>query len=268
MSKVLIAAIQTVSGIAVEPNLRRFGGLVEQAAAAGAALAVLPEYFCLLGTRETDKVELAEADQDGPIQTWLATQAQRHKIWLVGGSVPLRSPVAGKIYNSLLAYAPDGSRAARYDKIHLFGLQRGAEQFDESRTITPGDQVRVLSTPFGRIGLSICYDIRFPELYRKMGDVDLILAPSAFTYTTGKAHWHALLAARAIENQSYVLAAAQGGRHENGRRTFGHSLILDPWGVSLAELAEGEGWISAEFDPARLSEVRKMLPALDHRKLN
>jgi deaminated glutathione amidase len=264
---ITVAAIQTVSGTTVGANLQRFEALVNQAASEGAELAVLPEYFCLLGARETDKVEVAEADQDGPIQHWLATQAQRHRIWLIGGSVPLRSAVAGKIYNSLLAYGPDGRREARYDKIHLFGLTRETEQFDESRTITPGNEIKVLQTQFGRIGLSICYDLRFPELYRNMGPVDLILVPSAFTYTTGKAHWNSLLTARAIENQCFLIAAAQGGRHENGRRTWGHSLILDPWGVSLAELAEGEGIITARYDPERLTEVRKMLPALAHRTL-
>jgi nitrilase len=262
----VIAAIQTVSGVDAQTNLARFAPLVRAAADAGARLAVLPEYFCLLGARDTDKVAIAEADGDGPIQNWLAQTARANALWLVGGSVPLRSPVPGRIYNSLLVYGPDGRREARYDKIHLFGLTREDERFDESATITPGSAVRVLQTPFARIGLSICYDLRFPELYRAMGAVDLILVPSAFTYTTGKAHWHMLIAARAVENQCYVLGAAQGGRHENGRRTFGHSVIIDPWGQTLAELAEGEGTVTANLDPARLAEVRAMLPALSHRR--
>lgn len=264
---ITIAGIQTVSGPDVRVNLERFTGLVAQAAQAGARLVVLPENFALMGLHDTDKVAQAEADGDGPVQAWLAAQARRNGLWLVGGSVHLRAPVPGRVYNALLAYDDQGTRRARYDKIHLFGLQRTDERFDESATITPGHAVQVLETPFARIGLSICYDIRFPELYRAMGEVDLILAPAAFTYRTGQAHWHTLLAARAIENQCYVLAPAQGGHHPNGRRTWGHTIVIDPWGETLAQQAEGEGVVSAVLDPGHIAQVRAMLPALAHRTL-
>ena len=262
-----IAAVQTVSGPDVQANLARFEPLVSQAADSGARLVALPENFALMGLRDTDKVAQAEADGAGPVQDWLAAQARRHGIWLVGGSVHLRSPEPARVWNSLLVYDDQGARRARYDKIHLFGLQRQDERFDEAATIKPGSAVQVLETPFARIGLSICYDIRFPELYRAMGAVDLILAPAAFTYRTGQAHWHTLLAARAVENQCYVLAPAQGGRHPGGRVTWGHSIIIDPWGETLAQRAEGEGVVSAVLDRARIAEVRALLPALAHRTL-
>ena len=262
---VRVAAIQTVSGPDVAANLAAAGDLVAQAAAQGARLAVLPEYFGIMGLRETDKVAAAEAVGSGPIQDWLAETALRHGLWLVGGSVPLQSPVPGKIFNSCLVFDAAGRAAARYDKIHLFGLDLGREQFHEGRTITPGDTVRCVDTPFGRIGLSICYDIRFPELYRAMGAVDIILAPSAFTATTGRAHWEPLLRARAIENQAYLIAAAQGGVHPSGRETHGHSMIVDPWGVILAERDTGPGVVLATIDPNYVSSVRRSLPALSHR---
>ena len=265
--KFQVAAIQMVSTPDPAENRRTAERLVLDAAAAGAKLVLLPEYWAILGHRETDKVDHAESPGDGPLQAFMAEIAARAGVWLLGGTIPLRSREPGKVLNSLLAYAPDGTQAARYDKIHLFGFHRGTESFDESRTILPGSEIGLLETPFARIGLSICYDLRFPELYRAMGHCDLIVVPSAFTYTTGRAHWEILLRARAIENQCYVLAAAQGGRHPNGRRTWGHSMLVDPWGEVRADLAEGEGVVSGDMERSVISDVRSSLPALSHRKL-
>src|SRR5690606_25653788 len=196
---------------------------------------------------------------------FLAQQARSHRVWLVGGSVPLVSPSSRQVYNACLVYGPDGKRVARYDKIHLFNFQRGSESYDESTTIFPGRTPVSFESPGGRVGLSVCYDLRFPELYRALGEVSLILVPAAFTYTTGRAHWEILLRARAIENQCYVLAAAQGGLHANGRRTWGHSMFIDPWGDVLEVRAEGPGVVVGSLDPAHLAEVRTALPALRHR---
>lgn len=262
-----MAAVQTVSGYEVAENLRSAGALIAQAAQRGARLVALPEYFALLGRKETDKVDACELPGDGPIQRFLSDTARRHGIWLVGCSVPLAAPTAGKVYNSCLVFDDSGQQVARYDKIHLFQLEMGEERFSEARTITPGREVVTLSTPFGRIGLSICYDLRFPELYRAMGEVDMIFVPSAFTATTGRAHWETLLRARAIENLAYVVAPAQGGHHANGRHTHGDTMIIDPWGTVLARLAEGEGVVMATIDPARRATVKGHLPALEHRVL-
>lgn len=265
--KFQVAAIQMVSTPEPEENRRTAEQLVCEAADAGARLVLLPEYWAILGHRDTDKLDHAEAPGDGPLQEFMAELAQKTGVWLLGGTVPLRSQEPGKVLNSLLAYAPDGAQAARYDKIHLFGFSRGTESFDESRTILPGSDIGLLETPFARIGLSICYDLRFPELYRAMGHCDLIVVPSAFTYTTGRAHWEILLRARAIENQCFVLGAAQGGQHPNGRQTWGHSMLVDPWGEIGAQRAEGEGVISGEVDRDLMEGVRRSLPALTHRKL-
>ncbi len=265
--KVRVAAIQMVSTPDPAENRRTAERLVLDAATAGAKLVLLPEYWAILGHRETDKIDHAETPGDGPLQAFMAGLAERAGIWLLGGTVPLRSREPGKVLNSLLAYAPDGSQAARYDKIHLFGFNRGTESFDESRTILPGSEIGLLETPFARIGLSICYDLRFPELYRAMGHCDLIVVPAAFTYTTGRAHWEILLRARAIENQCFVLAAAQGGLHPNGRQTWGHSMLVDPWGEIRTQLAEGEGVVCGEVDRDWMDSVRSSLPALKHRKL-
>ncbi len=262
-----VAAVQTVSTPDPAENMKTVARLVREAAQAGAQLVVLPEYWAILGFHETDKVAHAEAPGQGPLQAFMAGLAREHGVWLLGGTIPLQSGVPGKVLNTLLAYAPDGSQAARYDKIHLFGFTRGEESFDESRTIVPGSDVGVLQTPFARIGLSICYDLRFPELYRAMGHCDLIVVPSAFTYTTGRAHWEVLLRARAIENQCYLLAAAQGGKHPNGRRTWGHSLLADPWGEVKACRDEGEGIIVGDIERELMEGVRGSLPALKHRKL-
>lgn len=262
-----VAAIQTVSGPDIAANLSRAGDLIAEAAAGGAQLVALPEYFGIMGMKDTDKVAARERDGDGPIQRFLAETAQRHGLWVLGGSVPLESPVEGKVYNASLLYDDRGERVVRYDKIHLFGLDLGTEKFTEARTITPGRDVKTVSSPFGRLGLSICYDVRFPELYRAMGAVDIIFVPSAFTATTGRAHWEPLLRARAIENLAWVIAPAQGGNHPNGRETHGHSMIVDPWGTVVAERAREPGVVMAEIDPTFQARMRTSLPALQHRTL-
>ena len=263
--KALVAAVQMVSTPRVTDNLQCAGELIAQAAEQGAQLVALPEYFPLLGGGERDKFAAAETDGAGPIQDFLSATARQHRIWLVGGSLPLISDVAGKVHNSCLVYDPQGKRVARYDKIHLFGFEKGAERYDESATIAAGSEPVAFDTPFARVGLSICYDLRFPELYRALGVTDLLLVPAAFTETTGRAHWEILLRARAIENQCYVLAIAQGGRHENGRETHGHSMLIDPWGEIIDRLAKGPGIVIGEIDRKRIKEVRTSLPALRHR---
>ena len=298
-----VAAIQMVSATNVSENLGRAEQLIGEAAAAGARLVALPEYFVLLGRSDRDKLAIREADGDGPLQAFLSGQAAAHGIWLVGGTLPLASASPGKVHNSVLVYGPDGRRVARYDKIHLFRFDSGGERYDEATTLVPGRTPTVfdLSAPAQdpsapardpnapargsapargpsasardaaapqawRIGLSVCYDLRFPELYRVMAPADLILAPSAFTWTTGSAHWELLLRARAVENQCYLLAPAQGGVHENGRRTWGHSMLVDPWGEVVAVRAEdGAGVVVGEVTRARLKSVRAGLPALSHR---
>jgi nitrilase len=261
------AAIQMVSTPVVAENLASAGRLVHEAAERGARLVVLPEYFCILGAHERDKVAVREHDGEGPIQHFLAETARRERIWLAGGCVPLVSDLPDKVRSGLLVYDHTGQRIARYDKMHLFGFESGNERYREANTIDPGDTPMAIDTPFGRIALSICYDVRFPEFYRGLGVVDLILVPSAFTATTGRAHWEVLLRARAIENQAYVIAPAQGGHHPNGRQTHGHTMIIDPWGVIRAEQATGEAVVLADIDPAELRRVRASLPALEHRRL-
>ena len=265
--KIQVAAAQMVSTPHPADNCETAARLVRQAAAAGAQLVLLPEYWAVLGGNEHDKVEIAESAGGSPLQNFLANLARECGIWLLGGTLPLKSHQSGKVLNSLMAYAPDGTLATRYDKIHLFGFTRGDESYDESRTIVPGSEVAVLETPLARVGLSICYDLRFPELYRAMGQCDLIVMPAAFTATTGRAHWEVLLRARAIENQCYVLASAQGGLHPNGRRTWGHSMLVDPWGAVCAQLAEGEGLVAGEIDLDSMMGIRASLPALQHRTL-
>jgi nitrilase len=224
-----------------------------------------------MGHKETDKLAIREAYGDGPIQRFLADAARRHRVWIIGGTLPLAvtepAPDPSHVLNTTLVFAPDGNEKARYDKIHLFNFEKGSESFDEARTIHAGDEVRTFDAPFGRVGLSVCYDLRFPELYRRMGDVALIVVPSAFTYTTGRAHWETLLRARAVENQCYVLAAAQGGTHENGRRTWGHSMLIDPWGEIVAVRDEGAAVVAGDIDRARIEDVRRSLPAWRHRVL-
>jgi predicted amidohydrolase len=256
-----------VSGPKVEANLKEAERLIEMAAEQGATLVALPEYFPIMGMNEYDKVMVREEEGKGPIQEFLSATARRLGIWIVGGSLPLSASVADKVRNSCLVYDERGNQVARYDKIHLFGFEMGKESYSEPRTIEPGKDVAVFDSPFGRIGLSICYDLRFPELYRAMKGVDLILVPSAFTATTGKAHWEILIRARAIENLAYVLAPAQGGQHVNGRETHGDSMLVDPWGVVLDRLQRGPGVVIGSMNPQHSARLRQSLPALAHRTL-
>lgn len=264
---VRIAAVQMVSTPDVAQNIATAQRLIADAAQQGAQLVLLPEYWPIMGMQETDKLAHAEQLDAGPIQAFMAESARMHRIWLIGGTLPMVAPEANKVLNTVMVYNPTGERVAYYEKIHLFSFVKGDESYDEARTIMHGDTVKSFEAPFGRVGLSVCYDLRFPELYRAMGDCALIVVPAAFTYTTGKAHWEILLKARAIENQCYVLASAQGGTHQNGRRTWGHSMLIDPWGEIKAEWSEGEGLAIGEMDPHHLQRIRENLPALKHRKL-
>ena len=275
-----VAVLQMVSGAALDANLETAHGLLRDAAQQGAELAVLPEYFCLMGHRDTDKLTIREAFGAGPIQQFLAERARELGLWLVAGTLPLEvapalpadEPV--RVSNSSLVYSSTGQCVARYDKIHLFRFQHGDESYDESRVLCAGQQPVQFALPSRdghtwRIGLSVCYDLRFAELYRSYAatGADLLLVPSAFTYTTGEPHWEVLLRARAIENLAYVAAAAQGGLHETGRRTWGHSMLVDPWGTVLAEQAQGAGVVLADLHIDRLHALRDQLPALSHRVL-
>lgn len=260
-----IAAVQMVSTPHWSDNQASAQALLAQAARQGAELAVLPEYFGVVGVRDTDKLALREAFGAGPMQDFLARTARALGLWIVGGTLPLACAAPDKVRNSTLVFDPQGQCVARYDKIHLFGFTRGTERYNESQTIEPGGEVVAFDSPVGRVGLSVCYDLRFPELYRAMGPVDLLVVPAAFTYTTGQAHWELLLRARAVENLCYVLASAQGGTHASGRRTWGDSMAVDPWGEVMARLPEGPGVVTAEIDAGRIAELRASLPALQHR---
>ena len=259
-----VAALQMVSTPRVAENIATAAALIAQAAMLGAKLVVLPEYFGILGMKDTDKVAVRESVGSGPLQDFLAAVGARHGVWVVGGSVPLCCDEPGKVLNTTLVYDDKGRRVARYDKIHLFGFESGTERYQESATIVPGSTPVALDTPFGRLGLSICYDLRFPELYRALA-ADIIVVPAAFTATTGRAHWELLLRARAVENLAWVIAAAQGGQHENGRETWGQSMVIDPWGNVLACQAKGAGIVIAQIDPAFQQKMRASLPALGHR---
>jgi deaminated glutathione amidase len=266
-----VAALQMVSGASVPANLARARELLEEAAAAGAELAVLPEYFCLMGHKDTDKLAVRERFGDGPIQSFLGDTARRLGMAIVGGTLPLEGGDEHHVRNTSLAFGRTGELLARYDKIHLFRFDNGRERYDEARVIESGSEPVTfdLASADGRawrIGMSVCYDLRFPELYRRLA-ADVLLVPSAFTHVTGSAHWDTLLRARAIENLAYVVAPAQGGTHENGRRTWGHSLIADPWGGLLAMRDEGAGIVLADLDAEHLAHVRRQLPALEHRVL-
>jgi len=267
-SAIRIAAIQMTAGPKVLANLKEAARLIDIAVSKGARLVALPEYFCIMGMKDADKVAVREEAGSGPIQEFLSGTAKRHGIWLVGGSVPLVSSKPDKVRNSCLVYDDSGKQVARYDKMHLFNLVLGKERYAEEKTIEAGNEVVTLESPFGRIGLSICYDLRFPELYRSMGKVDVIFAPAAFTATTGKAHWETLIRARAIENLVYMVAPAQGGHHVNGRETYGNSMIVDPWGVVLDRLPHGSGVVLANINQGYQTSVRNSLPALKHRTLH
>lgn len=267
-----VAACQMVSSTRLADNLAQARDLLEQAAREGAQLAVLPEYFCLMGPRDDSKLAIREPEGEGPIQAFLAQAARELGLWVAGGTLPLAADDPGHVRNALLVYSPAGERVARYDKIHLFRFDNGRERYDESVVIEAGQQAVAFELPARdgrrwRVGLSVCYDLRFPELYRALA-ADLLLVPSAFTHTTGQAHWELLLRARAVENLAYVLAPAQGGTHENGRRTWGHSMVVEPWGQVIAQRAEdGAGLVMATLEPERLAQARAQLPALAHRVL-
>jgi deaminated glutathione amidase len=267
-----IAAVQMVSTPRWADNRNAAARLVGEAAAAGAGLVLLPEYFCLMGMSDRDKLGLAEAAGDvraGSIQGFLSALATEHGLWLVGGTLPVKAGSADRVLNRCCVFGPDGQPAGHYDKVHLFAFDNGRESYDEGRVLEAGSEpVAVQAGPL-RVGLSVCYDLRFPELYRSLmaPPCDVLCVPAAFTHTTGEAHWELLLRARAVENQCYVLASAQGGRHANGRRTWGHSMVVGPWGEVLDVLPEGEGFVLAEVDAARVQSVRTQLPALRHRKL-
>ncbi|MEQ1555289.1 MAG: carbon-nitrogen hydrolase family protein [Gallionella sp.] len=262
-----VAAIQMASGPNVAGNLGEAGRLIVQAVAKGARLVVLPEFFAIMGMNELDKLKVQEPLGTGVIQKFLSDTARQHKIWLVGGSIPLSASTPDKVLNSCLVYDEHGERVACYSKIHLFNLELGNENYHEAKTIEAGNQVVVVDSPFGRIGLAICYDLRFPELFRAMKNLDIIVLPSAFTETTGKMHWEVLVRARAVENLAYVIAAAQGGYHVNGRETHGNSMVVDPWGRVLDRLPRGSGVVVAEINPAYQASLRASLPALSHRTL-
>ncbi len=266
-SSVKVAGIQMASSPQVSSNLIEAERLIAIAANQGAKIVVLPEYFCIMGVKEIDKVAVREKAGDGMIQRFLAKMAKDYKIWLIGGTVPLTSNYPNKVRNSCLVYNDRGLQVARYDKIHLFGLDLGTEHYHEENTIESGNEVVVVETPHGKIGLSVCYDLRFPELYRAMGEVDMLVVPSAFTETTGKAHWESLIRARAIENLCYVIAPAQGGYHLSGRETHGNSMIVDPWGVILDRLPRGSGVVMANVNRDYQTSLRNSLPALKHKTI-
>ena len=264
-----VAAIQMASGPNVGGNLNEASRLIARAVGAGARLVVLPENFALMPMREEDRLEAVEADGHGPLQDFLAQQARQHGIWLIGGTIPLAASTRKKTRAACLAFNPRGERVARYDKMHMFDVSLdNGEQYCESRTFEAGTAPVVIDTPFGRLGLAVCYDLRFPELFRRMLDdgAEIFAVPSAFTAHTGKAHWEILVRARAIENLAYVIAAAQGGYHINGRETHGDSLIVDPWGEIQDRLARGSGVVIAELDRNRLTHVRTRLPSIHHRR--
>jgi nitrilase len=264
-----VAALQMVSGVDATRNLNDALGLIAQGAEQGCELLALPEYFCLLGAHDTDKLGIAESEGAGPLQDALRQAARVHGVWIVAGTLPLRSEQPERVFNSSLVFNPAGELVARYDKMHLFAFDNGSERYDESRVLQAGSAPVVFDLPsrdghLWRVGLSVCYDLRFPELYRAL-NADALLVPSAFTYTTGQAHWETLLRARAIENQACVIAPAQGGLHANGRQTWGHSMVIDAWGQVLAEQAKGAGLVCAELDAQALRRRREQLPALTHR---
>jgi nitrilase len=266
-----IAAIQMTSGPQLQDNIATATRLIHDAVKAGAKLLLLPEYWPIMGMHEQDKTILARSPEAALMTRFLSEQARTHGVFLIGGTVPLESPESNKVFNSTLVFDPQGQQVARYDKIHLFGFSKGSESYQESQSIVPGSEPISFTAQDGansfKVGLSICYDLRFPELYRSFGATDLLVVPAAFTYTTGSVHWEILLRARAIENQCYVLASGQVGHHPNGRHTWGHSMLIDPWGKIVAVLPESEGIVVGEIDPTLIQEVRRNLPALQHRTM-
>lgn len=268
MSKV--AAIQMASAPQRDANLIEAGRLIQLAKDQGAELVVLPENFPIMGVNESDKVDIREPYKNGPIQTFLSKQAKKHGVWIVGGTIPLECDDPNKIIAACIVYNAEGEVVARYDKIHLFDVELGTdESYKESETISNGDEVVVVDTPFGKLGLAICYDLRFPELFRQLVDkgAEIIAIPSAFTATTGKSHWEVLVRARAIENLCYVVAADQGGYHLSGRSTYGDSMVVDPWGTVLNRMSKGAGVVMADIDLRRMNITRRTFPCLQHRTL-
>ncbi len=263
-----VGALQMVSSQNLLENLNQAKELIAQTVLEGAELIALPEYFCFMGYSDTDKLTIKEREGSGIVQNFLSEQAKKHKIWIVGGTLPLMIQDSRKIFNTTLVYTPRGEKIARYDKVHLFKFHSGIDYYDESFVVESGKNIKVFDGPIGKIGLSVCYDLRFPELYRAMGPVQLILVLAAFTYETGESHWEYLLRARAIENQCYVLASAQGGLHPNGRRTWGHTMFVDPWGKILGCISEGPGFVTGNIELEKITEIRTKLPALNHRIFN
>lgn len=266
-----VAAIQMVSEVEVAANLVAAEDLIAQAAQQGAELVLLPEYFCLLGQRDTDKLKIQEQEGSGKIQAFLARVAAQHQIWLVGGTLPMSCSLPDRVRNSCLVFNPAGQQVARYDKIHLFAFDNGKERYDESRVLEAGQTPVTFQLPSRdghtwQVGLSVCYDLRFAQLYRAL-QAEILLVPSAFTYTTGQAHWEVLLRARAIENLAYVAAAAQGGEHVNGRTTWGHTMLVDGWGNVLAQRAKHAGVVLHDMSWPNLQLLRSQLPSLDHHKV-
>ncbi|MFY7940337.1 MAG: carbon-nitrogen hydrolase family protein [Burkholderiaceae bacterium] len=275
-----IAALQMISGADVQANLDRAAALIQEAASQGATVVALPEYFCFMGANDRDKLAIAEAavpigarpGVQSPLQHKLSELSERLGVWILGGTVPIAGSDADHVYNASIVFSATGHVAARYDKMHLFCFDNGRERYDEGQVLQAGQTPVACDMSIQgidwRLGLSVCYDLRFPELYRHVmkPPCDILAVPAAFTYTTGQAHWELLLRARAVENQCYVIAPAQGGRHDNGRRTWGHSMVIDPWGEVLAVLPEGEGVVMAEVNSERLAQVREQLPALTHRR--
>ncbi|TDJ68150.1 MAG: carbon-nitrogen hydrolase family protein [Proteobacteria bacterium] len=265
-----VAAIQMVSGTDVDANLDEAARLISTAVSAGAEFVVLPENFAIMPTKDAGQLQVMERDGDGPIQEFLSAQAHQNHVWLVGGSIPLVSSQPSKVRAACLLFNDHGERVARYDKLHLFDVKLdNGEEYSESLTIEPGESVVVVDSPLGRLGLTICYDLRFPELFRQMLDqgAEIFSVPSAFTATTGKVHWEILLRARAIENLAYVIGAGQGGSHSSGRETYGDSIVIDPWGEIINRLARGPGIVIADIDRLRLEKLRRSLPSIEHRRL-
>lgn len=273
MTMYRVAAIQMASGPNVTANLSETGRLIGEAVNMGAQLIVLPENFAIMGIKETDKVDIREkaGDRQAPIQHFLSQQAANHGVWLVGGTIPIATDDPKKVRAACLVYDNKGKCVTRYDKIHLFDVNpTEEEQYFESGTMEAGDQIVVIDSPFGRLGLAICYDLRFPELFRCMlsQGVEIIIVPAAFTAMTGKAHWELLVRARAIENLCYLIAANQGGYHVNGRETHGHSMIVDPWGCVLTRLQRGTGVICADINLEQQVALRHKFPAIQHIKIS
>ena len=270
-NKPKVAAIQMATSPNVSANLLEAERLITEAAESGAGLIVLPENFAFKGEHDREMGTLRERPGDGPLQGFLSQTAQRLGVWLVGGTIPMEAADGAKVRASSLVFNDRGEQVARYDKIHLFDVElvEADERYEESNTIEPGEQAQVVDTPFGRLGLTVCYDLRFPELFRQLLDLgaEVFVVPAAFTAMTGKAHWEILVRARAIENLAFVVAAAQGGYHINGRETHGHSMIVDPWGMVLAQVPRGAGFVSVELDRDYQRTIRRTFPTIEHRRV-